>query len=93
MEKIENTPLAVALSCAVPLQIMLLEDRGGPDEGDFNRAKEFGDRLCGPDGADVIYRGKQSAEMFNGLSHAIAVLAFCPGGVKLFGQHFEGKRA
>jgi hypothetical protein len=33
----------------------------------------------------------EAADIFNKVTDAIAVLAFCPGGVEVFGQRFVAK--
>jgi hypothetical protein len=34
----------------------------------------------------------EAAEIFNRVAEAIAIMSFCPGGVTLFGEHWEAKR-
>lgn len=87
-----SVALPIALSAAVPLRIHELRRRGGPSPADFDEARAFGAEL-GERGDVLLYRGKpgESAELFNKLSHAIAVLAFCPGGVTVFGEKYEAK--
>ena len=46
-------------------------------------------QLIAEKGDQLMYRGPQTAEVFNALAEGIATLAFCPGGVTLFGLHFE----
>lgn len=44
------------------------------------------------EGDSVFWRAKQaekSAEIFNSLAEAIAILSLCPGGVDAFDLHFE----
>lgn len=84
--------LKIALSAVVPLRIMELQGRGGPGPEDLARARDWNERLMGR--GDVLLFGgskKQGevAELFDGLAYAIAVLSFCPGGVGLFGEHWE----
>lgn len=83
--------LPIALSAAVPLRIMELQERGGPTDTDMERAQQFSNDL-GQHGDILLFRGGkrgETAALFNGLAFSIAVLAFCPGGVKVFGQHWE----
>lgn len=84
-----NGPLADALGAAVPLRIHMLVERGGPAAWEWSEAKEFGDVL-GEKG-DVLQYGKngEAAQLFNQMAKAIAVLAFVPGGVSVFGVHYE----
>jgi len=94
-----NSLLAISLSCAVPLCILELKKRGGPTEADVERVTSEVPRLLGEHG-DVLLNpqrkgtGKKpkAAEVFNKVAEAIAVLAFSPGGVDIFGMHFEERR-
>jgi hypothetical protein len=85
-----SAALPIALSAAVPLRIIELQQRGGPDDADYDFARSFGRELA--EKADrLLYRGKpgESADLFNKLARAVAILAFCPGGVTIFGQKYE----
>ena len=85
--------LATALDCAVPLRILEIKQRGGPDDVDFQRAREVGS-LLGEKGDLLMFPGKkkgESARVFNEMAFGLAVLAFCPGGVKVFGRHWEAQ--
>ncbi len=78
---------------AVFLRIVEMERRGGPTDEDLQRASETADML-GEQGDVLIHGGGkpgQCADLFNRTAHAIAVLAFAPGGVELFGTRFEAK--
>jgi hypothetical protein len=85
--------LSIALSVAVPLHIIKLKERGGPDEADLKKAREFNKDLS--ERGDVLLFGSkkkgEAASLFNGLARSIAVLSFCPGGVTLFGSHWEAE--
>lgn len=87
--------LGISLSAAVPLRIMELRGKGGPDEADWRRAKDFGPVLA-ERGDRLLFRGKgkkdegEAAKMFNETAHAIAVMSFLPWGIRVFGQHFQG---
>jgi hypothetical protein len=85
-------PLPDAPAAAVPLRIAEYKARGGPAAADIGRAREFG-RVLGEKGDALLFRGKRGepAELFNRLADAVAVMAFCPGGVKVFGELFEVK--
>lgn len=88
-----NQLLPIALSVAVPLWIMQLEEKGGPTKEDFENLKET-ENLIAAHGDELLYRSKKegrTAELFNKTAKAIAVLSFCPGGINIFNQHFEGK--
>ena len=74
----------------VPLRIAELEAQGGPTDDDLRRVQghlpDFGAR-----GEALLYRiDGETGPMAGKLLDAIAVLAFQPGGITIFGQHFEG---
>lgn len=78
------------LDIAVPLLINKLREQGGPTESDLQRVREFGPELAAH-GDELLYRSRKSgvtAELFNKFADAIAVLAFQPGGVRIFGRLF-----
>lgn len=81
-------PLSVTLEVAVPLHIMELECAGGPTVADFTNLAGFADEL-GAKGDQLLFGGKDAAMLFNRLARAIAVISYCPGGITLFGQHWE----
>jgi hypothetical protein len=85
-----NHPLAIAASAAVALRIRELERDGGPTEGERERVRAFGRELGSR--ADVLMMGGgkpgEVEELFAKLVDGLAVLAFCPGGVKFAGEHF-----
>ena len=89
-----NGLLAEMIVPAVFLQVMELEKRGGPSAADMEKARETSDRLG--DHGDILLHGGgrkgECADLFNRTAHAIAVLAYAPGGVELFGKHFEARR-
>lgn len=76
---------------SVRQRIREMEERGGPDEEDWKAAAEFGQVLA-EKGDVLLFGGKkgEAAGLFNGLAHAVTVLSFCPGGITIFGQHYEG---
>ena len=89
-----DNPLAIAMSAAVPLHIMRLKEKGGPTAEDMKKAQATSDKL-GERGDVLLYGGGKKgecADLFNQTAAAIAVLAFVPGGVTIFGSHFEAKR-
>lgn len=95
----------LALPMAVYLQAEELKAQGGPSEGDFENLggvalliAEHGDLLLERSKASnrghkrTIDKDKiHTADVFNQVARAVAVLSFNPGGVTLFGQHFETK--
>ncbi len=87
-------PLPGMLEVSVRLRMAEMESEGGPTSDDFKEATAFGQELS-EHGDDLLFQSKKqgrSAELFNKLAHAVTVLSFCPGGIKIFGTHYEGKR-
>ena len=88
-----NDELSIALSVAVPLCIEQMKSLGGPSTSDFVEAAKFG-RVLSEKGDILLFGGRkkgETANMFNKTAKSIAVLSFCPGGIELFGCHFEAK--
>ena len=86
-----NNLLAIMIQPAVLLKIEELKAQGGPSKEDMNKAQKTSD-ILGEHGDILICGGGKKGEcakLFNRTAHAIAVLAFVPGGVHLFGTHFE----
>ena len=89
-----NNHLAIAMSAAVPLHIMRLQAKGGPTDEDMKQAQEVSDKL-GERGDVLLFGGGKKgevADLFNGTANAIACLSFVPGGITIFGEHFEAKK-
>jgi hypothetical protein len=83
--------LKTMLGMSVFLQIEQIRKHGGPTPEDMKRAQETSD-ILGEHGDILLYGGGkpgECADQFNRTAHAIAVLAFAPGGVTLFGQTFD----
>lgn len=101
IDPVADSLLSITLSAAVPLRILIYQRRGGPTLGDLERARQTADLVAGRGDALLYgYRGGRTpkgqpavAHIFNELADALAVLAFCPGGVTLFGSHWEAQRA
>lgn len=92
--KLEAHPLPGWLGMAVPLHLLDLKERSGPDEADLHAARAFSKTL-GERGDVLLFGSKkqgEAAKLANDLAHAIAVLAYCPGGITIFGQHWESRR-
>jgi hypothetical protein len=83
--------LRAALSVAVPLQISELERCGGPGPSELAEAREVG-QLLAEKGDVLMFKSPkgETAKVFGRVARAIAVLAFCPGGVQVFGDRYEG---
>lgn len=83
--------LSSMMQMAVPLWIMQFKAKGGPSEEDRKRAQETSE-ILGEHGDILLCGGGKKgecADQFNRTAEAIAVLAFVPGGVTIFGTHFE----
>ncbi len=83
--------LGITLSAAVPLHIVECHERGGPTAEDIARIRPFAHTLA-ERGDRLLFRSEKAGEtaaLFNMLAEAIALLAYAPGGVRCFGQHFE----
>ena len=88
-----NSLLETMLPPAVYLRLVEMERLGGPTDEDRKKAQETAD-ILGEHGDILLHGGGkpgQCADLFNRTAHAIAVLAFVPGGVELFGTKFEAK--
>jgi hypothetical protein len=92
-KSVRLTPLSDMMQVAVPLWIERMRAKGGPDAEDRKKAQETSG-ILGERGDILLCGGGKKGEasdQFNRTAHAVAVLAFCPGGVTIFGSHFEAK--
>lgn len=88
-ESINLTLLRDALQVAVPLWCAEVEPW---DEAYRAERRAACSLVIASQGDNILFKGKkpgQSADAFNRLAEGIALLALAPGGVKLFGLHFE----
>lgn len=87
--------LATAMATAVPLWIMRLREAGGPTQADIERCRELSATLSGPGGEGLVVSGEHKkgevAKAFNAAAEGIAILSFCPGGIRIFGMLFCGR--
>lgn len=79
------------LEVAVPLRIRTLQAAGGPSDTDYELVQNYGANTL--QHADVLLYGGAGTKSatpreFAALVEAIAVLAFVPGGVTLFGRTY-----
>ncbi len=77
---------------AVQQQVAEIKERGGLTAAEIQRAVELCAILGSEKGEIVLYGGGkpgERAEHYNRVAHAVAVLSLLPGGVDLFGCHFE----
>ncbi|GIW05193.1 MAG: hypothetical protein KatS3mg059_1813 [Thermomicrobiales bacterium] len=83
--------LVAALEAAVPLHIIDMYNAGGPTDYDLHTAYAAAQELA-ERGDELLFRSDtrgRAAELFNRLARGIAILAFFPGGVMVFGRHWE----
>jgi hypothetical protein len=84
-----NFILAQMLAVAVPLWQEQLREQ--PWEDIQRRAGEI-NKILAEKGDLLFFRSKkkgETAKIFNQTAEGIALLSFVPGGVSLFGQHWE----
>ena len=77
---------------AVQQQVAEIKERGGLTAAEIQRAAELCAILGSEKGEIVLYGGGkpgERADHYNQVAHAVAVLSLLPGGVDLFGCHFE----
>jgi|SRR5882762_7120607 len=81
----------LALSVSVPLSIVDLRYIGGPQDYHVKAVQQRAaqQRNNGSGGADLIFGGRQSGHEMSLLCDMVAIMAFQPGGVTLFGLRFE----
>jgi len=81
------------LAAFVPLEILELQKQGGPDEWHFEEARRRWQALDFQAHEAVQYAmPKFTSTTIANLVECLAVMAFCPGGVRFGPLHFEGKR-
>lgn len=81
-------PLPHHLSFIVPMLIRQLEAVGGPTDYQIEEAQRRGIEM-----ADDMLFGDElggAAKLVTHLAEALAILAFAPGGVEIFGMRFVG---
>lgn len=88
---LEHHPLALTLDLAVPLAMDEIAGRGGPTDAEIADARAFGCELA--ERADVLLFGRNGprgvpAAMAAKLARSLAVLAWCPGGVRFAGRRW-----
>ncbi len=83
--------LSIALGAAVPLWIERIVDEGWTWPRVAAESRTAG-QIVAEKGDVILYKSKKAGETasaFNALAKGIACLAFAPGGVTVFGQHWE----
>jgi hypothetical protein len=79
------------LEIAVPMEIERLKREGGLSEERITQLQTYGEDLAAH-GDDLLYRSKkkgESATRFRQFVEMVAAGAFAPGGITIFGLHFE----
>jgi len=89
MAKQPNMILQEVLRAAVPLWIDRYKDKSWYELQ--NILQECEEILAQNGEAALFYIKGKTANSFNALAQAIAILSFCPGGIEIFGQRWEGK--
>ena len=87
----EGALLRSSLSCAVPLWIL---EKKKQSWAELQARIPYCLQMVAEHGDNILFRAKKkgdSAAAFNALAEAIAILSFVPGGVTLFGSHWESK--
>jgi hypothetical protein len=86
--------LPTSLSAAVPLWVYDIYRRGGPLPEDWLHLSQIGHRLA--EHGDVLLFGGsrpgETADLFNQLAEALAILSFLPAGVSFGSLHFEAEQ-
>lgn len=86
-------PLPAALAVAVPFRILQFREAGGPLDRDWESLNIVSQRIA-EHGDTLLYGSKkkgEAARLFCDLVDALAIMAFVPGGVYVFGDHYEVK--
>ena len=79
------------MDLSVHLRVIELKEKGGPHKADLNRIKSYL-TLLGEKGNFLWTKSPrkgETAKVSNAVADAIAVLSFLPGGLDVFGRHWE----
>ena len=85
--------LQIALSAAVPLNILKIKEKGGITDEDMKKCNDFS-TVLGEKGDKILWPSNkkgETAKLFNELVYCIAVMSFCPGRITILNQHYESK--
>lgn len=81
--------LSPAMETSIWLYAMEMKRRGGIIDEDIARCKTYLPDIM-MRGNDLFYKHEgKTAERFDQIAEIIAVLSFAPGGITVFGHHFE----
>lgn len=90
-DKTKSTLFQATLEAGARTSIADLLRTGGPSEWHFEQAQAFAQTL-GEKGDVLLYGSKKKGEtaaLMARFCEVVAIMAFMPGGVTLFGLHFE----
>ena len=82
------------LELSVTLRAFRLKEKGGPKKEDIERVKSYLP-LLGERGNFLWTKSPrkgETAKIANAVADAIAVLSFLPGGITIFGRHWENNQ-
>jgi hypothetical protein len=83
--------LQLHLDTFVPLRVREILESGGVDSLMFERARGLAIEI-GSHGDAILFSVKRkTSEMMGKLVEAVAVLSFAPGGITIFGLHFDAE--
>jgi len=80
------------LDATVPSLIRELLEGGGPTDYHYQRLREHGCDLAEHGDAILFAQPGKTSEAMNRLVEGIAILAFCPGGIRVFGCEFDARQ-
>lgn len=89
-----NDVLSAHVAMAVPLRIDEIKRAGGPTDEDIRRVGEYATDI-GARGDLLLFPGAKkgvATGLVNKVVDGVAVLAFMPGGVEMFGTRYEAGR-
>ncbi len=84
--------IAAHLDATVPSLIRELLEEGGPTEYHYQRLREHGRYLAEHGDAILFHQKGTTSEAMNRLVAGVAILAFCPGGIRVFGCEFDARQ-
>lgn len=87
-EEIDWHPVVGACGFHVPLMILDLMEGDGPTADCLELTRKRSEKIL-RNADDFLYGGKGAGEMLIQLTEAIAVMSFLPGGIKIFGFHWQ----
>lgn len=91
-ETAKRAEMARIMALAVSLRIARYQVQGGPTRADVQRAHTLNEELEGEFELLLFGGGKpgETAELFNRVADAVAILAFQPNGIEYWGTHHQG---